>query len=128
MVHAHPNVHIGVMPRARDADLHMAIGARLRRLRHAARLTQEQLASATGLQAAAVSRIESGTLGFTITSAAAIAGALGVPLAEMFDVDGHRAGSRIDEVEARLLQAWRDVPPGDRDTILRVVEIAARTR
>ena len=119
---------IRVMPRARDPDLHMAIGARLRRLRHAARLTQEQLASATGLQAAAVSRIEAGTLGFTITSAAALAGALGVQLSQMFDVDGRRDGDGLDEVESRLLAAWRDVPPGDRDTILRVVEIAARTR
>jgi transcriptional regulator with XRE-family HTH domain len=112
------------MPRPRDSELHRAIGARIRALRLSAALTQEQLAEAADLQPAAVSRIESGSLGFSLTSAMMLASALGVPMSQLFGSDVGSVGG-LDPAERRVLTAWRRVPSRHRPTLLMLLERAA---
>ncbi len=61
----------------------LAFGAALRRLRHAARLSQEQLGLEAGIQRNFVSLIETGQTRPTITTISKLARALGMKASEL---------------------------------------------
>ncbi len=112
------------MPRRRDLLLLRAIGERIRALRQSRGWTQEQLASRTRLQASAVSRIESGDLGFTLSTGAALARALGVGYGRFFDEPDVATGPTTAE-ELALLDAWRRLPPERRRVMLELLDWCA---
>jgi transcriptional regulator with XRE-family HTH domain len=98
------------MARKRNDDLAYAIGQRVKGLRKAAGLTQEQLAEAIDLQPSAISRFENGSIGLSITTLQQAARVLRVPLARIFEEPGEPAPASADPEEAMVLQAWRTLP------------------
>jgi transcriptional regulator with XRE-family HTH domain len=107
------------MPRRRDLDLLREIGVRIRALRSARGWTQEQLAARARLQASAVSRIESGELGFTLSTGAVLARALGVSYARFFAESAH---DPLAVEERLLLDAWRRLPRDRREVVLSLID------
>lgn len=71
-----------------------------------------------------MSRIESGDLGFTLSTGAALARALGVAYARFFDEPVEGAGPMTPEEHA-LLDAWRRLPPERRRVMLDLLEWCA---
>ncbi|MFN8017466.1 MAG: helix-turn-helix transcriptional regulator [Acidimicrobiales bacterium] len=69
-----------------DADL-IALGDRLRTLRQAAGLTQEQVAEAAGLHWTYVSQIERGTRNLGYRNIVRLAEAVGVTAPHLIDLD-----------------------------------------
>ena len=61
------------------------LGARIKALRHERRLLQKHLAEKSGLTASMVSQIESGRLTPTLPTLRKVAGAFGVPIAELLE-------------------------------------------
>lgn len=70
-----------------------ALGSRIKSLRAERQLQQRQLADKAGLTPSMVSQIESGRLTPSLHTLGKIAGALGVPIAALFD--GQPAGSLV---------------------------------
>jgi transcriptional regulator with XRE-family HTH domain len=68
-----------------------AFGERIRELRAAAGLTQEDLAHHCGLFRTYMSRIETGKANPTLTMIHSLAGSLGVPVSAFFEVPAERA-------------------------------------
>jgi transcriptional regulator with XRE-family HTH domain len=81
---------------SRVTDLRGQLGTRLKQLRKARRLTQEQLAERAGLSYKFIGEIERGRGNPTLTTLAALGEALGVPLIDLLgvDVDRPRMSSR----------------------------------
>jgi transcriptional regulator with XRE-family HTH domain len=75
------------MPRRRDSELLVALGARLREVRNARGFTQERLAEAIGVRTATISRFENGLVGFSISTLADLADALDCPMSALVDLD-----------------------------------------
>lgn len=89
-------------------------------------MTQEQLAAAVDLHTPAVSRIESGKLGVSITMVHALADALGVLAHELFTAGAASApGERLDAEEQALLTRWRSLGERERGVVRQVVAWAA---
>ncbi len=80
-------VHPKSAPRDRVPTPQQAFGARVRALRLAAEMTQEDLAEHCGLFRTYMSRIETGQANPTLTMIHALAGALGVPAADLLAVE-----------------------------------------
>ena len=71
-----------------------AFGARVRELRLAAGLTQEDLAARCGLFRTYMSRIETGNANPTLTMIHALAASLRVPVTALFETDGAEPESK----------------------------------
>lgn len=71
-------------------DLRGRVGARLKQLRQARRLTQEQLAERAGLSYKFIGEVERGRGNPTLTTLAAISDALGVGLIDLLALDPER--------------------------------------
>ena len=111
------------MPRPQDPALLRSIGGRIRALRDGRRWTQEQLGERVGLPAPTISRIETGTHGFTLTMAANFARVFGVSLGALFDKPGSVAALTSDEEV--LLGIWRQIPEDRRSALVQVLEWCA---
>lgn len=68
-------------------DLRGQVGARLKQLRQARRLTQEQLAERAGLSYKFIGELERGKANPTLTTLSAISTALGVALVDLLGVE-----------------------------------------
>jgi len=97
------------MARRRDYELLAALGARLRAVRTARGVTQERLADAIGVRTATISRFETGQVGFSITTLADLADALGVSISTLVDVD-----LRWEETEAPVVLQLLALPSASR--------------
>ena len=75
---------------SRGTDLRGRVGARLKQLRQARRLTQEQLAERAGLSYKFVGEVERGRGNPTLTTLAAITDALDVQLVELLGIETTR--------------------------------------
>lgn len=75
---------------SRVADLRGQVGARVKQLRQARRLTQEQVAEHSGLSQKFVGEVERGLGNPTLTTLASLAEALGVTLVDLISVDTDR--------------------------------------
>lgn len=88
-----PSGHNGTAP---DIGPYLAaLGARVRLLRLAARLTQAQLADAAGMSRSFLSLLEHGAHGADIALLFRLAHALGLPLTELLPNDDHQAAPAI---------------------------------
>lgn len=67
-----------------ETDVRQRLGARIKQLRARLRVTQEDLAASSGLHVTYISSVEGGKRNPSVESCAAIAGALGVSLEELF--------------------------------------------
>jgi transcriptional regulator with XRE-family HTH domain len=109
------------MSRSSDPSVLRSFGERVRALRRARGLTQAQLAEAAELQTPAISRIESGQLGVSTSSAVRLARALGVSVAELFGAASPQPPapdtSRLDPEERLLVERWRALPERERRTL-----------
>lgn len=100
-------------------DLRGRMGARVRQLRHARKLTQEQLAERAGLSDKFLGELERGRGNPTLTTLAALSDALGVRLVDLLalEMDRPRLTSRqamqVREVLASLetLVEWAAPSP-----------------
>lgn len=68
-----------------EADLERLLGLRIQALRQRSRLTQEELAERVDLTVGTISNIERGARRTRLSTAAALASALGVSLPELFE-------------------------------------------
>ncbi len=71
-------------------DLRGQVGARLKQLRQAQRLTQEQLAERAGLSHKIIGQVERGRGNPTLTTLGALSDALGVSLADLLGLQTDR--------------------------------------
>jgi transcriptional regulator with XRE-family HTH domain len=71
-------------------ELRGRVGARVRQLRQARRLTQEELAERAGLSYKFIGEVERGRGNPTLTTLAAISDALGVQLTDLLALDPER--------------------------------------
>lgn len=71
-------------------DLRGRVGARLKQLRRARRLTQEELAERAGLSYKFVGQVERGKGNPTLTTLAALADALGVRMVDLLALETER--------------------------------------
>ncbi len=69
------------------ANLKVQFGARLKRLRAQCKMTQEQLADATGLTIESISNIERGIFGPRFDNLEKIAAALNIEVKRLFEFD-----------------------------------------
>lgn len=118
------------MPRRRqDRDLLAAVGARLKVLRQRAGLTQEDVAGSARVAPHTISRIETGDLAPTLTTAAALASAVGVGVAELFDI-GAPPTERAREAPAaeELLRLYARLDDADRELVVGLARLAAGRR
>lgn len=86
------------------------IGARLRQLRRARRLSLEELAARTALSIGFLSQIERGLSSPTLRVLAGVADALGVAISELFPSDQSRSDASatiVRQAERSELQLWR---------------------
>jgi len=75
-----------------NGGVDQAIGLALRDLRENQQLSARQLAEASGVSAAMISRVENGQVSPSIATMTALSKALGVPLASLFrDIESERA-------------------------------------
>ncbi len=111
------------MPRPQDPALLRSIGGRIRALREGRRWTQEQLGERVGIPAPTISRIETGSHGFTLTTAANFARVFGVSLGALFDAP--RATAALTGDEEVLLGIWRQIPEDRRSALVQVLEWCA---
>ena len=117
------------MPRPQNSSLHRAIGARVRNVRSAAGWTQEALAFAIRVSSKNISSYESGKKALTVPALAAIARALGVPLAQLVDVSVEvpRAQPAPSPLDA-LVDTLRDAHPEDQVFVLDVARLLVARR
>lgn len=107
------------------ADLRGHVGARLRQLRHARRLTQEQVAERAGLSHKFLGELERGRANPTLTTLSAVSEALGVRLVDLLALETDRPrltprqASQVREALASLetLVEWAAPPPGHKSKI-----------
>lgn len=81
------------------------VGAQLRALRRARRLTLREIGSRAGLSESFLSQLERGQTGATIASLQRIAGALGVEVSDLFAAGGGQ-GPRVIRSDERQRVAW----------------------
>jgi transcriptional regulator with XRE-family HTH domain len=94
---------------------------RLKELRLAAHLTQEELAELVGSTKGQIANLESGTRGMTLTWLRRLARALGVRAADLLtEQDNPR---RCDELEWGVVQQLRCVRQEDRARIAQAVQL-----
>lgn len=105
---------------ARASRLLPRLGRRLRELRKATTLTQEQLADAIGIGSDGISQIERGVNFTSVVHAEMIAETLGVPLHELFRVD---PGEEFPPEVKRLIELLADQPPEIRRAIVAQAEL-----
>jgi len=75
-------------------NVHEQFGKRVRELRRARALSQEELADRAGVHRTYMGGIERGERNPSLKNIAAIADALGVSLPELFSFSGSRGGNR----------------------------------
>lgn len=92
------------MARRPKSTLHSQLGARVRELRHEAGLSLKELAKASGLSAGHLSDVENGRANARLSTMAALAAALGVELADVYNSGDELASERgtLLELSRRL--------------------------
>lgn len=119
-------------------DISRAIAKRMRAARESAGWRQHQLAAAMGIEAATLSRYESGKMAPPVDVLWKTATALNVTLAHLLNLEGALPKSFAlppprrtpirprDEVE--LLEGWSKLSPRDRRVVIQLCRVMARVR
>ncbi len=106
----------------------LTLGARIRALRRARGLTQDRLASSTGVSRSAVAQWESDRAGHSAGMLRRIAEVLGVSVGVLRNGWEGAAQQALTPQEIALLRLYRGCSPEDRSVLMHVAEkIAAST-
>jgi transcriptional regulator with XRE-family HTH domain len=112
-----------------EEELEIAIGVRIRKLRVARNLTLDELATASGVSRAMISRIERGEASPTASLLARLCAALGLSLSAFFAEEDRQVSPLIRRDEQQI---WRDpetgyirrsVSPPGTDSMVDLVEV-----
>jgi transcriptional regulator with XRE-family HTH domain len=95
----------------------MNIGAAIQHFRRAAKLNQETLAQAVGLNQSDISRIERGQQGFDISKLESFSVALGIPVVDLVTY-----AVKPDPLAARWARLYDKLPTDERLAALRILE------
>lgn len=104
------------------SDIAKQLGQRIRNLRNAQQMSQEELSFKAGISPAHLGQIERALKNPTIDTIAKIAAALGIPVATLFTMDSVSVPSQnatIGKINAQLLS----MPEEDQKDILRIIRI-----
>jgi ribosome-binding protein aMBF1 (putative translation factor) len=101
--------------------LRETIGARIREARERAGMSQEQLASAIGSEAATVSRYETARRAISLEIVEQIARALNITTMELVAGSPSVAGRKLKVDERELLSTYRSMKPTYRRLALRLL-------
>lgn len=117
-----PIVHLGVAdsednPEG-DAEVIRAVGARVRKLREAAGLTQEELGARSNLTPKFISKVENGHANPSIGVVARLCVGLNLPLSVFF---AEEAGSQLEQDLAAITQLISGESPEVRAQALRIL-------
>lgn len=110
------------MPRRADSSLTRSIGDSVRSRRAALGWTQEQLAEASGIRPATISRIERGHLAPSLAVLQELARALGTGVG---DLVGGPPGIQ-DPDQRKLLDVWLSVDPAGRTALIELLKALDR--
>lgn len=123
---------------AQAKDFYATVGKRVRRARESCHWSQEQLATAIGIEQATLSRYENGTYQITLEVLRRISTRLRVPLLDLIDVsaEGPIAKPFIPPPkperdirkgdEAEILRVWRGMPPKQRRSAIALLKTMRR--
>ena len=102
----------------------LTLGARIRALRRARGLTQDRLASSTGVSRSAVAQWESDRAGHSAGMLRRIAVVLGVSVGALRDgwQEEHADETPLTPQEAALLRLYRTCSPEDQSVLMHVAE------
>lgn len=89
-------------------NLYVEFGARVRRIRTGAGLTQEQLAERVGLSRTAITNIEKGKQHVALHQLLDIATALGVPTQSLLPISEEVAAQALIEKAAKFVSSTQD--------------------
>ena len=115
------------MPKRRDQELLRQVGQRVSQARKERGWTQEQLAEAIGIEPVTLSRWETGDRALSLSTLAAIASALEVPLGDLLDVTRDIPAAEHAPEEGELLRLYRGLSESQQDIILRLARDLAST-
>ena len=115
------------MPRTRNPELLQQIGQRVAQARRDRGWTQEQLAETVGVEPVTMSRWETGDRALSLSTLAAIASALEVPLGDLLDVTRDIPAAEHAPEEGELLRLYRGLSESQQDIILRLARDLAST-
>jgi transcriptional regulator with XRE-family HTH domain len=101
-----------------------AFGIRIQHLRKLHKLTQEDLASATGFSVDTISNIERGRSSTRIETIGALAKALKVSLPELFDFDPTKPSKSNMKGVEKILKLVSDCPPDRLGKLITMIEHA----
>lgn len=114
------------MTRHRDERLLIALGARLKAMRSARRITQEALAAALGVRPPTLSRLENGQRALSLSLLARAAAVLDCSLVDLVDVDEGMPPLARPLEHSELLALWGVLDERDRGIALRMIRDMAR--
>ena len=105
-------------------DFSQKIAQRIRAARKAKGKTQSEISQATGLDQSYISRLENGTAEGSPSQIMAIARAIGVPIAQLYDDQDERAAklSDLSDEAIEVARAWNALPPGQRIAIRAAID------
>ena len=112
----------GCMSSPETQALVAAIAARIRSLRTRSDLSQEVVAEKAGLPVETISRAENARMVPSLGTLLALAGALGVGLADIVDPGRPLPPPVLTSDEHELLAAWRSAIPGGRRALLELLK------
>ena len=107
--------------------LSIEIGLRMRTARKAKAMTQNELSQKTGIDQAYISRLENGTAEGSPAQLLAIARAIGVPIAQLYDDQDDTAKKVADlsDEAIALARTWQSLPAEQRVAMRSAVESLA---
>lgn len=110
------------MSKKRDPELAARVATRLRAVREAAGLTQEQASERAGLMPETISRAESGNRVPTLITLHSLALAYRLELHELLNFGDGLPRFPLSPVEAGILELWRRLPEPRRQGLLLLLE------
>lgn len=96
------------------------IGQRIKQVRSDKKLTQEYLASVTGVNVSHISNIETNKVKVSLTLLVGICNALDVTMDYLLENEYHTPNSTI---EKELLNTMKDMPKDKLETLLRIAKV-----
>lgn len=118
-------------------DIGRVIAKRMRQVRDSSGWRQHQLAAAVGIEAATLSRYESGKVATPVDILWKIATVFDLPLAKFLDFEGElpknfapppRSKPIRTREEQELVEGWRRLSPRDRRVVVQLCRVMGRVR
>lgn len=101
-------------------DVDQFLSARIRQLRDAANLTQQELADLAGITVPTISRVENGHIGLNVGTLGVICRALGISLARFFEAGEPPHG--LPPETTRVIELMATMGSDGRAAVLKAVE------